>query len=449
MTTQTPTSPSTTVAPVGPPLWERESSATGAPSILLFTADPALDPLERALQSQGLNAMRVSGLAQARQLLSGRRDRTIAVLDTFHPAPFSFAALYRLLHEAPAVPTLLVLRGKLGPGVLPTWEHAPLLDDYVRLPMPLDAIMLRIQALLLQAGFALPQRSDTGGAADDPARPLGQMIALFGAKGGVGTSTLAANLAVELAQRHGQRVALMDGDLWFGNLATLLDVHSDTTIAALANTADHLDLDVLQEVLVPHASGVQLILPPKPVQVETIPPALPARAARAYRALFDYVIVDTHASMEEYVLQLLEAADRVMLVTTPELCAISNTAQVLELAPMLGLRGKMSLVLNRANSGVKLEHLEATLDMQVDGCVVSAGQRVVTAANRGQPLVLADPQGSAQITRDLAALAARVMGAGSPEFPAAPEAATRRAGWRLAWPSPLMPKPASKMALAN
>jgi pilus assembly protein CpaE len=309
--------------------------------------------------------------------------------------------------------------------------------------------LLRIQALLLQAGFALPQRSEAGGTAEDPSRPLGEVIALFGAKGGVGTSTLAANLAVDLAQRHGKKVALMDGDLWFGNLATLMDVHSETTIAALANTADHLDNDVLQEVLVPHASGVQLILPPKPVQVETIPSVLPARVARAYRALFDYVIVDTHASMEEYVLQLLEAADRIMLVTTPELCAISNTAQVLELAPMLGLRGKMSLVLNRANSGVKLEHLEATLDMRVDGSVVSAGQRAVAAANRGLPLMLADPQGSAQITRDIAALAARIMGSGAPQFQAAPVATARRS-WRLAWPSPLMPKAASpKLAYAN
>ena len=68
---------------------------------------------------------------------------------------------------APAVPTLLVPRGKPGPGLLPTWEHAPLLDDYVRLPMPIDAIILRIQALLLEAGFALPQRSDSVGALDE------------------------------------------------------------------------------------------------------------------------------------------------------------------------------------------------------------------------------------------------------------------------------------------
>ncbi|HEY7062979.1 MAG TPA: AAA family ATPase [Chloroflexota bacterium] len=441
MATETPTSAYTTVAPQGPALWDRDSSQASAPAILLFTADPALDPLERALQAQGLNGMRVSSLPQARQLLSGRRDRCIAVLDTYHPAPYSFAAIYRLLHEAPGVPTLLALRGKLGPGVLPTWEAAPHLDDYVRLPMPVDALLLRIQALLVQAGFSLPVRYD-GGTPDESGRSLGQLIALYGAKGGVGTSTLAANLAVELAQRHGQRVALMDGDLWFGNLATLLDVHSDTTIAALASTADHLDLDVLQEVLVPHSSGVQMVLPPKPVQVETIPAALPARAARAYRALFDYVIVDTHSSMEEYVLQLLEASDRIMLVTTPELCAIHSTVQVLDLAPMLGLRGKMELVLNRANSGVKLEHLEATLDMRVDASVVSAGQRVVAAANRGLPLVLADPQGNGQITRDLAGLAARVMGKTAPDWKLASAAPERKSGWRLGWPSPLQPKPA-------
>ncbi len=433
----------TSVAAHGPSLWERGPSQD-APSVFLFTAHASLDPLERALQLQGLNAMRVTSLAQARQLLTTRRGRCIAILDTHQPAPYSFATLYRLLHNEPSVPTLLVLHGQSGPALVPSGEQAPTLDDYVRMPMPLGALQLRVQALLLHAGLPLPPRQD--GATpmgEEPARPAGQVIALFGAKGGVGTSTIAANLSVELAQRYGQRVALMDGDLWFGNLATLLDLRSDKSIASLASTADHLDYDVLHDVLVPHASGVQLVLPPKPAQVETIPPALPARAALAYRAFFDHVIVDTHASLEEYVLQILEAADRILLVTTPELCAIGNTVQVLELAPVLGVRGKMALVLNRANSGVRLEHLESTLGMDVAASIVSAGQRVVSAANGGMPLVQLDPTGSAQITRDLSRLAGYLIGAAEPEWePDAPVAAPR-SSWRLpSWTPRLLPKAA-------
>jgi MinD-like ATPase involved in chromosome partitioning or flagellar assembly len=409
-----------------------------APAVFLFTTHPLLDPLERGLQALGLNAMRVRSLAHARQLLAGRRDRCVAVLDTYQPAPYSFAAIYRFLHEAPAVPTLIVLHGEpTGPS--PIWATTPNTDDYARLPMPLAALQLRVQALLLHAGLPLPPPETSSAASEAPRRPAGKLVAVFGAKGGLGCSTIAANLAVALAQHHDQRVALIDANLWFGNLATLLDVRGDKTLATLAATADHLDVDVLTDVLVPHASGVQLLLPPKPTQVETIPPSLPARVAQAYRLLFDYVIVDTHPSLEEYVLQVLEGADQILLVTTPELAAIGCTAQVLALAPALGLRNKLLLVLNRANSGVRLEHLEHTLGMRVDATIVSAGQRVVSAANRGVPLVALDPQGTAQVTRDLVALANRLRGATEPDEQRAPS----RSAWRLPdWTPRLLPRPA-------
>jgi pilus assembly protein CpaE len=137
--------------------------------------------------------------------------------------------------------------------------------------------------------------------------------------------------------------------------------------------------------------------------------------------------------MEEYILQLLDVADRIVLVTTPELSSIRNTAQVLRLAVDLQVRDKMVLVLNRSNSGVQLEQLEETVGMRVDVSIVSAGRRVVEAANHGLPVLLADPHGKEQITRDLGRLVAKLAGQPEPNWDAKASTAARRSLWRPRW----------------
>jgi len=238
---------------------------------------------------------------------------------------------------------------------------------------------------------------------------------LFGPRGGVGCSVIASNLAVGLAQLYGKEVVLIDADLWFGNQAVLFDLPTEKTIDSLAGAVDHLDLDVLGSALVPHPSGVHLLLaPPEPELAQEIPGVLPARAVSAYRTLFDFVIVDTHSSLEDYVVQLLDTADRIMLVTTPELTALHSAAQVLRTARQRGLSNKLMLVLNRADTAMDVEQVERALGRRVESAIVSAGKQMVTANNLGRPLLLDDPAGKQRIARDLIRLAARVAGQGEP-----------------------------------
>jgi Flp pilus assembly CpaE family ATPase len=397
-----------------------------APTVLVFTANPALAGLDSTLQQAGLDTQRVSSLSQARQVLAARHGRCIAVLDNYQPAPYRFAEVYQLLHTELAVPTLVLVNKGRKHAPLP-WRKTGLPEtDQVRLPASSAELLLRVQALLLHAGLtALPVPA----AGREPARQ-GQIIVLFALKGGIGRTTIAANLAVGLAQDHGKRVALVDADLWYNGQAALLDLHSDKHLGSLVPYSAHLDADLLRDVLVPHAAGMQVLLgPPDPVQVETIPADLPARVASAYRSMFDYVIVDTHPSMEEYVLQLLEVADRILLVTTPEVGPMRSAAKVLELAPRLGWQDKLQLVVNRADAGVQADQLEAVLGVPVTARIVSAGRPVVDAANRGRPLLL-DRGTNEPITRDLRQLAANIAGE-----PVPAEAPT------LAWWRRLLPRP--------
>jgi Flp pilus assembly CpaE family ATPase len=135
-----------------------------------------------------------------------------------------------------------------------------------------------------------------------------------------------------------------------------------------------------------------------------------ARAVSSYQALFDHVIVDTHPSLDELNLLLLDAADRILLVTTPEISAIHHTSRFLEVAGALNISHKLALVLNRAGSGIRARELESQLGFPVAASVVSAGRAVVEAATNGKTLFEQDPTEAGEITRDLGRLVEFVAG---------------------------------------
>jgi len=144
------------------------AGAGGAP-VIVITAHPSLQALPGALAAAGLRPLPGHERELVTRVLAETDRRCVAVLDTTRPAPYSFAALYHLLHQPPAIPTLLVLPSEgappLGSGVVPP------LDDFVRLPAQPAEIALRVQALLLRAGLPLGGSSDPVATVTAPAVP--------------------------------------------------------------------------------------------------------------------------------------------------------------------------------------------------------------------------------------------------------------------------------------
>jgi pilus assembly protein CpaE len=382
--------------------------------VLLFSADPAVAAVESTLQARGLATVRVATMEEARSLVASHRGRGIAVLDAAWPVQCTVDVMHRLLYQSPPVPTLLLVHQENDRPLHQVDISA--FDDYVWMPMPVDQLILRVEVLRRRVGQSSTMVSPTiVPALRARCAPRGEVITILGPKGGVGRSTLAVNLAVGLAQFHGKAVGLVDADLWFGDVAVLLDVGGEQSIAALVDTGEYLESGMLRAAMVGHVSGVHVLqAPPNLELVETIPEDLPARVVDASRAMFDFTVVDMPTNLDEYALQLLDIADRIVLITTPELSALRSTAKILKLAPSLGWRNKLVLVLNRADSGVRLQDLEKALGMRVDVSIGSAGRRLVDAANRGQPMLLTDSTGRERITRDLQRLVAQVVGEPAP-----------------------------------
>jgi pilus assembly protein CpaE len=181
------------------------------------------------------------------------------------------------------------------------------------------------------------------------------VIAVYSGKGGVGTSTIAANLAIALQQYRGD-VVLMDADLQFGDISVNLNTRPDRTVSDLVHDG-LVDVELIPDVVIAHDTGLKLLLaPPQPQMADTILPAMVADIIKELKNLFTAVVVDTNSQLTDITMNVLENVDYVLVVTVPELPAIKSAKSFLELAARLGFpMEKLGVVINRANEpgGVK------------------------------------------------------------------------------------------------
>lgn len=261
---------------------------------------------------------------------------------------------------------------------------------------------------------------DRGGHQPSAAEPSGdscKVITVFSAKGGVGKSFVAGNLAVLLARKHA-RVALVDLDLQFGDLAIMLQMFPARTLADAAGSLERLDADMLDQHMTLHKSGVHLLAAPlEPGLAETIQPAATQRILRLLRQTYDCVIVDTPPLFTEHVLAALDESDEVVFLTSLDVPSIKNTKLALQTLEMLNVgKERIRLILNRADSqvGLRVQEVERMLDTRV-GVQIPSSREVPLSINQGSPLAFADPKSPVTATlRELAESIGRTVPSSPP-----------------------------------
>ncbi|MGQ9826848.1 MAG: AAA family ATPase [Roseiflexus sp.] len=230
-----------------------------------------------------------------------------------------------------------------------------------------------------------------GGGDDQGAQ--GQIIAVFSPKGGTGTSSIACNLAVALRLLTGKKVALVDGNLTFGDVGAIMNLVSSKTIADLVNRISELDRDLLNDVMATHATQVKVLLaPPNPQTGELVTSDHLRTILEVMKKEFEYVIVDTQASFQDRALAALDMADRIVALMTLEIPCIKNIKLFLEVAELLEYpKEKTVLVLNKADNrlGMRVENVEANIQHKVALQIANAGHEMTLAVNQGVPLVIA------------------------------------------------------------
>ncbi len=233
-----------------------------------------------------------------------------------------------------------------------------------------------------------------------PVATNGHVIAVLGAKGGVGCTTLAANLAVELHQQTGGTLLLLEADCAAPTLGATLNVWEGPTWQA---TLDALDAtDPLSEEStslpwgVPHATGIHILPAPTRAALEAPPSAAQAhRLVSALRRRFAWSVLDLGVIAHPFAAALLEVADRVLVVTVPELPALHRAQVWLEqLTARDAAPDSVRIVLNRAGlrGAPALVDIEERLRLRVRHVLPDDPAAVTRSLNRGVPLVLSHPQ---------------------------------------------------------
>ena len=240
----------------------------------------------------------------------------------------------------------------------------------------------------------------------------GSVITIFSTKGGVGKTFISTNLAVSLAQNSDKRVCLVDLDLDFGNTVLALNLVPRFTILDIIDDIRNIDQDVIESYLIPHESGIK-VLPAnaKPQINEFVSADHIDIILRALQGAFDYVVVDMPARFYEPVNPAFQAADLLLMVTTPEISTIRNIkASILTLHELNFPKNKIKVVLNRADSSsqIKNKDVESTLGQDLYA-VIDADYKLATLSlNSGTPVVTAKPRSS--ISKSFGSLAKKISG---------------------------------------
>ncbi|HET9681428.1 MAG TPA: response regulator [Candidatus Limnocylindrales bacterium] len=280
-------------------------------------------------------------------------------------------------------------------------------DDYLVKPFHQAELLARIKSLLARLGMI-------EGTLAKP--PLGRMIAFYGAKGGVGATTVAINTAIALHLEHDRKVVLVDGVLQFGDHRVFLDLGPDRKSIADAVSAPTVDADLMKSVVVKHDSGIDLLLAPaSPEEGDLVREDRLVEVLGLLRSMYDFVVVDVDKRIGDLTLSVLDHADEIHIVKTADLSCLKNVRLALEALDRIGYdRTKVRLVLNRSTAftGISVGAAENALKRQFETKISNEYRTAITAQNSGKPF--ADARTDTALAKEISALASTLDTAAAP-----------------------------------
>jgi pilus assembly protein CpaE len=231
-------------------------------------------------------------------------------------------------------------------------------------------------------------------------RKRGRVLAVYAGKGGVGCTTVALNLGCALASQRDIRVAIVDLDLQYGDLASAIDIAAPvSTISDLVTMPQaELNAAAVRGALLAGPGGVMILAAPIQPELADLVEANRFALGRVLEILtenFDCIVIDSGRSIGESGANALEFSDELLVVTSPDALALKNTRLAIELVGRLGVpTASVHVVLNRSESHADFEvkDVEASLKLSLAAVLPYDSRLAVRALNSGQPFVLGRPK---------------------------------------------------------
>jgi len=241
--------------------------------------------------------------------------------------------------------------------------------------------------------------------------PQGSVITVFGAKGGVGKTTVAVNLATALVRETGQSIALVDGDSGFGDVAGMLDIDAERTVVDLARDLSKVTREVLPKYLIQHSSGLNVLAAPsQAMDWRSIKPDDFRKIIELLSKSHDIVVIDTVGILNDMTLAALQAASLVLWVVTTEFASVRDSLRALEALRSTSYPEERVRVITNdlaTRDGVRAATIEEVLGHEVFW-QVPFDQKVRRDSQIGEPAVLKHPTSAG--ARNLTDLARTIVG---------------------------------------
>jgi pilus assembly protein CpaE len=271
-------------------------------------------------------------------------------------------------------------------------------DDVVARPFDARELEARVEALLVR--FRRSRDLAPLTAAEGTSPSARQIIACYSPKGGVGTTTIAVNVAAWLASQRPGRVVAVDLDLPFGQVATHLNLKPRQTLTDVVRDEQGLrEPELLRTYTEKHGSGLHVLAAPMlPDAGNLLTGAQVDALLGTLRAAYDAVVVDAGSGLDERILAIFERADTVILPIVPEIAALKALHSLLDYLTEEGSLGpKSTFVLNHlfAHEMLTMKQIEGVLGAKIDVELPYDPGLYLKAVNEGIPVVRGAPRSPA------------------------------------------------------
>lgn len=238
-----------------------------------------------------------------------------------------------------------------------------------------------------------------------PQMTMGKIICVYSPKGGAGCTTIATNLGVGLKTQD-NKVAIVDANLLYGNVAVFLNEHGKNSILDLIDRANDLDPEIIEDVMVENKlTGLHMMPSPKDPELNDAHKGEPVSKVLSYlKQIYNFIIIDTTSYLTEVVQACLDVADYIVLISTQDIPSIKTTNQFLNLADASGIaRDKILFVMNRYDKRIAIspERVGESLKQPVLIAIPFEERIITSAMNRGVPFMVDNkvaPAGKAVIS---------------------------------------------------
>ena len=342
----------------------------------------------RALESIGLDCVGEASYGTEATFLASEHHPNVVLLALEDPPVRGLATLEALQNQLPDTPVLIYSSGMDAAMMRQAMRSGA--RDFLEKPVSGSDLRDAVHAVLAQE----EQRQLARWSDQTASTVRGTVLAVAGAKGGIGKTTLATNLAVQLRRVTGQEVALIDGDVQFGDVAVMLDMDVQNSIADLVRHEPVIDRATVSRYMARHTSGIDLLLTAsEPDDWRAMQPEHISAIARAVSETHEYVVIDTPGVMSEVVAASLNEAATVLLVSSLDISSVKDTKTAVRILDSWGMpHSRLRLIVNDSTraEAVRAADVERATGLSISKTLPFDGH-VGLSVQTGVPVSLSQP----------------------------------------------------------